>query len=112
MRATEGRREGDYDKKTLNRKPPNRNPHNKAHQHPLAPSISDSESVILNTYNRFARTHKKLGFFEVDILTDEVQKVLEIFEDYNPDDFLEALEEEAKDPKGGRTLVRCCWNNY
>jgi hypothetical protein len=108
--ATEGRREGDYDKKPLNRKPFNRNPHNNAHQHPLAPGISDSESAI--TYNRFARSHKALGFLEVHILTDEVQKALEIFEDYDPDDFLEVLEEEANDPEGGRTFVRCCWNNY
>jgi hypothetical protein len=110
--ATEGRREGDYDKKPLNRKPFNRNPHNNAHQHPLAPGISDSESAFLNTYNRFARSHKALGFLEVDILTDEVEKALEIFEDYDPDDFLEVLEEEANDPEGGRTFVRCCWNNY
>jgi hypothetical protein len=107
--ATGGRREGDYDKKPLNRKPFNRNPHNNAHQHPLAPSISDSESAFLNTYNRFARSHKALGFLEVHILTDEVQKALEIFEDYDPDDFLEVLEEEANDPEGGRTFVRCCW---
>jgi hypothetical protein len=72
----------------------------------------DSESAILNTYNRFARSHKALGFLEVHILTDEVQKALEIFEDYDPDDFLEVLEEEANDPEGGRTFVRCCWNNY
>jgi hypothetical protein len=110
--ATRGRREGDYDRKPFNRKPLDEKPIDKSHEHSLAPGIFESENAILNAYNRFARTHKRLGFLEVDTLTDEVQKALEIFQDCSSDDFLELLEEEAKDPKGGRTLVRCCWNNY
>jgi hypothetical protein len=116
---SESRRDPDYDKKPFNKKPFNKKPFNDTHEHSLAlgiypdfSALSESEKAILDVYNRFARTQKRLGFREVDELTDEVQKALEVFESRNPNDFIELLKEEANNPSGGRTFVRCCWNNY
>lgn len=75
-------------------------------------SLSEHHRAILDRYNRFARANRNLGFRRVNKLTYQVMEALNRFSNDSPEDFINLLQSEAKDPDGERTLARCNWGNY
>ena len=75
------------------------------------PFIMEYQLEIIDYYNDFAARHAHLEFLPVNQLAPEVEKVIDLIADKDLDELAEILEREAQDPNGGRTLVRCFWNN-
>lgn len=75
-------------------------------------SLLDSETGLVKAYNRFCERNRGKGFLKVDQVTSAVRGALDTFDGMEPHELLEILEFEAQNPRGGRTFVRCVWNNY